>query len=112
MAKVLFRNKLGNTTKTSALPCSATDAVTIVEAVTVGEYAIFENTSTSGTDSNPASYRVASLMLKSLNEEKTYVNIAIPSTKGTADIKTAFEGTTVNGVLVEEIVVLSLREIA
>lgn len=63
MAKTYVKNKLGSITKGFNLPCDDTVAVTFMDTFCVGEYAIYSETSTSGSDA-ATSYNLVNVMVK------------------------------------------------
>ena len=110
MAKCIIKNKLGNKTHTFTLPCDDTVASAFCASMLDGEYVGYVETSKVGTDvATP--YNEVSLMIKNLLGVKTYLNLAVKSTKSEDDIYTALTGKTYNGVKADNISILKIRSV-
>lgn len=111
MAKTYVKNKLGNITKGFNLPCDDTVAVTFMDTFCVGEYAVYSETSTSGSDT-ATSYNLVNVMVKDSAGVKTYFSMACKSTISEDEIFTALKGGTWNGVLAEDIYITKMSPIS
>lgn len=111
MAKSLVKNKLGGKTSTFTLPCTDTVAVAFCAEMLDGEYAVYAETSKTGSDVATA-YNQVSLVISNTLGLKTYLNLAVKSTKSEADIYAVLAGLTFNGVKADNISIISMRSVA
>jgi len=107
MAESLIRNKLGNQTKSIRVPADDTVAASFADTFLDGEYAVYSKTGTQGSDT-ATSYNNVTVMIKNVQGLKTYLNMAVKSTKSEDEIFTALKGGTFNGVLAEEILITKM----
>ena len=109
--ETLVKNKLGNKTVSFRLPCGTTDAETFCTNFIDGEYIGLEKMSVSGSDvATP--YNQVNVMIKSDAGLKTYMNLAVKSTKTEDEIYTALKGKTFNGVVAQNLAIISMRAVA
>jgi hypothetical protein len=111
MAESLVKNKLGNVVKSFRLPCDDTVASTFADSFLDGEYAIYSKVGVAGSDT-ATSYNDVSVMVKSSTGLKTYLNLAVKSTKSEDEIFSALKGKTFNGVLADEVAIIKMRAVS
>jgi hypothetical protein len=112
MAKCMILNALGEKMVRHYVPMSAVNANTFATDVLDGTWKIFEETSAEGSDSAVVSAKaVAVQLVNETNQTKTYLRFIAKSTQDTDSIRAALTGLTVNGVLVEKVVFISVEHL-
>lgn len=109
--ETLVKNKLGTKTVSFRLPADDATAKTFCETFLDGEYAGFLKTGVEGTDSATA-YNDVTVMIKNTAGLKTYINMAVKSTKSEDDIYTALKDKTFNGVKADELAIIKMRNVS
>lgn len=108
--KSMVRNVLGDKTVTHYLPMTAANAATFAADVLDGTYKIFEETSKVGSDAAVVSANFTSVQLvNTTSGAKTYLNLISKSSKSSTEIRTALTGLTVNGVVVDKVVIINMN---
>lgn len=108
--KVMIKNALGDKVVNSYLPMTVANATTLAEDLLEGTYSIFEEVSTSGNDTGVVlAYDTQVQVRNSTTGKKTYLRFIAKSTKNPDDIQTVLTGLTVNGILIDEVVILAFR---
>ena len=109
--KTFVKNKLGNKIVNIYLPCGTTEAETFCSNFLDGEYVGYEQTTVEGS-AVATPYNQVSVMVKNDAGLKTYLNLAVKSTKSEADIYGALKAKTFNGVKADYLAIISMRAIA
>ena len=100
-------NQLGSVTLHSYLPCNAVNAETICADLLDGTYAVYEATTEVGSDNGVTVAYDASVQFRDSNTgKKGYWKGIVKSTVSPDDMQVAFKGLTINGILIDEVVVL------
>ncbi len=111
MGKSLIVNRVNGKNHTFAVPAGETEADTFASTFLDGEYQVLKKGSVVGTDTE-TDWLDVNLMLKaSATGLKTYMNILVKTSKTEEDIFSAVIGLNINGVLVDEAYVISMRHI-
>ncbi len=106
MSKVLIRNEIAKGhTKSFYLPCNKTEAKTFCDVALDGAYSVLEAKTPFGSDTKEA-YKVVTLMIADKAGKKMYLNLAVKPTTTEAELYTAFEGKTVNTIVVKKLAIL------
>lgn len=104
--KTMIKNKLGDTVVTSYLPMTSANAVTFADSVLEGTYSIFELDSTSGVDNDTSAFDVQLQFRNSGTGKKGYFRGIVKNSVNPDEIQTAFIGLTINGILIDEVVMI------
>lgn len=108
--KVLVKNQLGDKIVNSYLPMNPVNAATICADLLEGTYAIFEETTTVGSDAGVLiAFDTQVQVRNSLTGKKAYLRFIAKSSQNPDSIQTALTGLTVNGILVDEVVIIAFR---
>lgn len=108
--KVLVKNALGDKMVNSYLPMTVANAQTLIEDVCEGTWAIYEEMSVSGTDVGVTiAYDTQVQVRNSTTNKKAYLRFIAKSTQNPDSIQTALTGLTVNGILIDEVVIIAFR---
>lgn len=108
--KVLVKNALGDKMVNSYLPMTVANAQTLIEDVFEGTWSIYEEMSVSGTDVGVTiAYDTQVQVRNSTTNKKAYLRFIAKSTQNPDSIQTALTGLTVNGILVDEVVIIAFR---
>lgn len=113
MAKVLFKNALGDKVVNSYLPMTVANAKTLIEDVCEGTYSIYEELSSAGTDTAVTlAYDTQVQVRNSGTGKKAYLRFIAKSTVNPDQIQDTLNGLTVNGILIDEVVIIAFRPMA
>ena len=108
--KCLVKNALGDKVLNMYLPMSSANAFTLMESVGEGTYKVFELLSLAGTDNTVFSANDCQVQVRdSATGKKAYLRFIAKSSKNPDEIQTALTGLTVNGILINEVVIISFR---
>lgn len=108
--KTMVKNVLGDKTVTHYLPMTAANAATFCADILDGTYKIFEETSKVGTDTAVVAANLVNLQLvNTTTQAKTYLRMIAKANKSSDDIRTALTGLTLNGVVVDKVVVINFQ---
>lgn len=110
MARSIIKNQVGEFKQTINVPASPTNAASFADAVLDGFYEVYSEGATSGSDAVTDAAEV-NAMVKNTAGVKTYVSFLADSSKTTAEILTGLKGLTINGVHVDEAVILSFKPV-
>lgn len=108
MAKTLVRNKLGNITKTLALPCDAKTAKTFCDNVLDGEYIVLEEKSKEGNKTETQVVEM-SVTCKATDGKKAMFSLYAKPTVDATKLLSALKGKTINGIVVEEVFAYNVK---
>lgn len=106
--KQLVRNLLGEKTYNTYLPMSSVNAKAFVEDLFEGTWEILAEGTVIGNP-NPTitvAYDVKVQVRNSGTGKKAYLNFIAKSTANPDDIQTVLKGLTINGALIDEIIIL------
>lgn len=107
MSKSYIINQLGSVALHSYLPCTPANAETICADLLDGTYAVYEATTEVGSDNGVVLAFDATVQFRdSTTGKKGYWKAIVKSTISPDDIQVAFKGLTINGILIDEVVVL------
>lgn len=107
MAKSYIINVLGTVTLHSYLPCTPANAETICADLLEGTYAVYEATTEVGSDNGVTLAYDANVQFRNSGTgQRNYLKMIVKSTVSPDDIQTALKGLTINGILIDEVVVL------
>lgn len=108
--KVLVKNALGDKIQSNYLPMTAVNAATFCADMFEGTYKIFESLSESGSDAAVVLANDIQVQVRnSTTGKKAYLRFIAKSTKTGDDIQTTLTGLTVNGILIDEVVIIAFR---
>lgn len=100
-------NQLGSVTLHSYLPMSPANAETVCADLLDGTYAVYEATTEVGSDNGVTLAFDANVQFRnSTTGKKGYWKGIVKSTVNPDDIQMAFMGLTINGILIDEVIVL------
>lgn len=110
MPKVLIKNALGDKVINSYLPMTPANAATFCADILEGTYKVFEATTEAGNDTGVTLAYDTQLQVRNVTTgKKTYLRFIAKSNKNPDDIQTALIGLTINGILVDEVVIIGFR---
>lgn len=110
MAKVLVKNQLGDKVVNSYLPMTPANAATLCGDLLEGTYAIYEETASAGSDVGVTiAYDTQVQVRNSTTGKKAYLRFIAKSTQNPDSIQTALTGLSVNGILIDEVVIIAFR---
>ena len=109
MGKSMIKNTLGSRTLSLYLPCGNTEAQAFADAVLDGTTEVFEQTSVSGSDVVTQARDVNVMIQNETSGAKAYLSFLIKQTKHEGDVISALLGKTLNGIVADKIVVISMR---
>lgn len=108
--KSYVKNALGDTVVSCYLPMTAANAATLAEDLFEGTYAIYEETSQSGNDTGyTVAYDTQLQFRNSESGKKGYLRFIAKSTVNPDKIQTVLAGMTINGILIDEVVIIAFR---
>lgn len=108
--KCLIKNSLGATVVNNYVPMTSVNAATLATDLFEGTWKVFEETSMVGSDAAVVlAYDTQLQVRNSVTGKKTYLRFIAKSTKNPDDIQTALIGTTINGIVIDEVVVIAFR---
>lgn len=111
--KVLVKNALGDKVVNHYLPMTPVNAATFCADILDGTYKIFEEVSSIGSDVAVVSANDVQVQVRnSTTGKKAYLRFIAKSTKTGDDIQTVLTGLTVNGILIDEVVIIAFRPMA
>lgn len=111
--KTMLKNHLGDTSVTSYLPMTVANAQTLVEDVCEGTWALYEESSQSGNDTGyTVAYDTTVQYRNSGTNKKGYLRFIAKSTVNPDEIQTVLSGMTINGILIDEVVITSFRPLS
>ena len=110
--KSMIKNALGDRVLTSYVPCTSANAQTLCETLLEGTWSVFELASESGTDNATQAYDAQIQFRNSGTGKKGYWRGIVKSTISADDIQDTFMGKTLNGILVDEVVIISYAGMA
>lgn len=111
--KVLIKNALGDKVVNSYLPMNVANAVTLMDDVCEGTYKVFLEKSETGSDTAVVSANDCQVQVRnSTTGKKTYLRFIAKGTKNPDEIQTALTGLTINGILIDEVVIIAFRPMA
>ncbi len=100
-------NQLGSVTLHGYLPMTPANAETVCADLLEGTYAVYEATTEVGSDNGVVLAFDVSLQFRdSTTGKKGYFKGIVKSTVNPDEIQTAFKGLTINGILIDEVVIL------
>lgn len=111
--KVLVKNALGDVVQNSYLPMTAVNAATFCADIMEGTYSIYEEGTKVGSDVGVTlAYDTQVQIRNSVTGKKTYLRFIAKSTANPDEIQTTLTGLTVNGILIDEVVIIAFRPMA
>ena len=108
MAKSLVKNKLGSKTYGFIIPSDATSAVDFLNLLD-GEYEVYEKQSESGNETVNEAFKVRVQIRNTETDQRDYITMYIDTTKNEEDVKNALIGQVVNGINVDEVVIIEFK---
>jgi hypothetical protein len=111
MAKSYVRNKLGDKRLSFYLPATASVARTFCDAVCDGETSIYSMGTSAGSDAVTTAEDVTVMIQNETTLVKGYLRFIIDSTKNESDVFTALIGKNINGIVVDKVVIISMRTV-
>jgi len=107
--KTMIVQKLGEKSITNYIPASHAEALTFASSVMDGELTAYSTSAPVGNDEATSSFSVTVMIQQDSNNEKTYLNFVLKSTKDELDLFPALQGKTFNGIKADKIVIISFR---
>jgi len=107
----MIRQKLGSKVFTTYVPATDENAKNFAEALLPGEYEVLARVGENGSDNVTDGYVVWSVMVKDVNDLKTYLTFATSLNKSGDDIISALKGKTFNNVKADEVVIINSRSV-
>lgn len=111
MGKSLIINRINNKNHSFYVPAGETEADTFASTFLDGEYQVLKVGTTIGTDTETAVNDVNMMVKNSTSGQKAYLNMLTKSTKSEDELFSAVIGLTINGVLVDEAYIISMKRI-
>ena len=108
MAKSLVRNKLGSKVFGFVIPADANSASDFL-ALLDGEYEVYEKVAEQGNESVNEAYKVRLQIRDTNTDKRDYISMYVDTTKNENDVKSAFLGQVVNGINVDEVVIIEWK---
>lgn len=108
MAKSLVKNKLGSKTYSFYIPADSTSATDFLNLLD-GEYELYEKVSESGNEAVNEAFRVRVQIRDSQTDKRDYITMYIDTTKNEDDVRNALIGQVVNGINVDEVVIIEFK---
>lgn len=111
MAKTLIINRLNEKNHSIYIPTSATNAESFASSFLDGEYAIYSLDSSVGTETELEAWDIQVMIKNSTTKVKSYISLLMKSNKTEEDLFTVLKGLTINGVLVDECYITSMKKV-
>ncbi len=108
MAKSLVRNKLGSKTYGFIIPADSTSATDFL-ALLDGEYELYEKVSEAGSELVPEAFKVRLQIRDTNSDRRDYLTMYVDTTKNEDDVRNALVGQVVNGINVDEVVIIEWK---
>lgn len=108
MAKSLIRNKLGSKTYGFVVPADATSVADFLNLLD-GEYEVYEKVSESGSEVVNEAFKVRVQIRDTASDKRDYITMYVDTTKNENDVRNALLGQVVNGVNVDEVVIIEWK---
>ena len=107
--KSLIRNALGDKILNTYVPMTPTNANTFATDMLEGTWSIYEAGAETGTDVATSAIDVTCQVRNSGTGKKAYLRFIAKANKNGDEIQTVLTGLTVDGILIDEVVIISLR---
>lgn len=108
-SKSLIKNKINGKVRVYPVPVDAAGATTFATDMMDGELAVYSLANTIGNETVTEAPIKLNVMMSNTTGDKAYANFVIPSTKTENDLFGVLKGKTINGVLVDYCVALSVN---
>lgn len=112
MAKSLLLNRINGKNYSVNLPCSATLANTFAQSFIDGEYAIYNLNSSVGSDVETEAWDIQVMIKNTTTKVKSYISLLMKSNKTEEDLFAVLRGLTINGILVDECYITSMKKVS
>ncbi|MCK9373455.1 MAG: hypothetical protein M0P91_09665 [Sulfuricurvum sp.] len=110
--KSLVKNQLGPVSQNIYLPCTAVNAETICADLLEGTYKVFEETSSVGSDAAVTLVYETRVQYRNTGTGKRdYLHFFAKSTTNTDEIVATLKGLTINGILIDEVVIIGFKPV-
>lgn len=108
--KSLIRNKLGDKAYGFSVPAPASDLSGFLNLLE-GTYEVYEKKSETGSDDVSSAFRVRLQIRNSSTDARDYLTMYVDITKNENDVKNALVGKNVNGIDVDEVVIIEWKRV-
>lgn len=109
--KSMIINRVSGKNSTIYVPTNAANAQTFATTFLDGEYQVLSFESEAGNDIVTSCYECNVMIKNTTSGLKSYLSFLSASNKTEQDVFTALKGLTINGVLVDEIYMISMKKI-
>lgn len=111
MAKSLILNRVNSKNYSFNVPTTPANAETFASTFLEGEYAVYELGSTVGTETETDAWDVSVMVKNATSGEKAYLSLLLKTNKTEEDLFTALKGKTINGLVVDECFMMSMKKV-
>jgi len=111
MAKTLIVNRYNNKNHSFYVPTDETNAEAFASTFLDGEYMVLKPGTVVGSDVETAANDVNIMVKNTGTGQKAYFSFMAKSTKSEDEIFSAIMGLTINGVLVDEAYIMSIKPV-
>lgn len=109
--KTMIINRVNGKNNTIYVPTDDVNANTFATNFLDGEFQVLKFASEAGSDVVASCYDV-NLMFKNVaSGMKSYMSMLVPVTKTEEDIFTVLKGLTINGILIDEVYIISMKKV-
>lgn len=109
--KTMLINRVSGKNHTIYLPTDDTNALAFATNFLDGEYQVLKFASEAGNDVETSVYDVNLMVKNTTSGIKSYMSMYTSVTKTEEDIFNVLKGLTVNGVLVDEVYIISMKKV-
>lgn len=113
MAKSLIRNALGDKVVNHYVPMSATNADAFATKYLEGTWKVYTAKSETGSDTGVVAANDATIFVTDTTTgKKAYLRMLVNVNKSEADIRAALTGLTIDGFVVDKVVIINFAPLA